>query len=34
MGYSLDAGAVMLLPGVNPELVAMGFQMSAATPYR
>jgi len=32
MGYSLDTGAVMLLPGVNPELVAMGFQMSAATP--
>jgi serine/threonine protein kinase len=34
MGYSLDAESVMLLPGVNPELVAMGFQMSAATPVR
>ena len=34
MGYNLDAGALMLLPGMNPELVAMGFQMSAATPYR
>jgi hypothetical protein len=34
MGYSLDARALMMLPGVNPELVAMGFQMSAATPVR
>ena len=34
MGYNLDAGAVMLLPGMNPELVAMGFQMSASTPVR
>lgn len=34
MGYNLDSRAVMLLPGTNPELVAMGFQMSAATPVR
>jgi hypothetical protein len=34
MGYDLDARALMLLPGLNPELVAMGFQMSAATPVR
>jgi len=34
MGYGLDPRALMLLPGTNPELVAMGFQMSAATPYR
>lgn len=34
MGYHLDPRALMLLPGMNPELVAMGFQMSAATPYR
>lgn len=32
--YSLAPGAVMLLPGTTPELVAMGFQMSAATPVR
>jgi len=32
MGYNLDPRALMMLPGVNPELVAMGFQMSAATP--
>jgi uncharacterized protein YegL len=31
MGYRLDEGAVMLFPGINPEMVAMGFQMSAAT---
>lgn len=31
MGYHLDKGAVMLFPGTNPEMVAMGFQMSAAT---
>lgn len=30
--YHLDRGALMMLPGMNPELVAMGFQMSAATP--
>jgi len=34
MGYNLDSKALMLLPGMNPELVAMGFQMSAATPVR
>jgi hypothetical protein len=33
-GYHLDRQAVMLLPGLSPELVAMGFQMSAATPVR
>ncbi|OJV91602.1 MAG: hypothetical protein BGO39_20715 [Chloroflexi bacterium 54-19] len=32
--YRIGAEAVMLLPGVNSELVAMGFQMSAATPTR
>ena len=32
--YRLSPGAVMLLPGVSQELVAMGFQMSAATPVR
>jgi len=34
MGYNLDSRALMLLPGMDPELVAMGFQMSAATPVR
>lgn len=33
-GYQLAPGALMLLPGVSPELVALGFQMSAATPVR
>ncbi len=33
-GYQLAAGALMLLPGHTPELVALGFQMSAATPVR
>jgi hypothetical protein len=32
--YHVAPGALMLLPGVSPELVAMGFQMSAATPVR
>jgi hypothetical protein len=32
--YHLAPGSLMLLPGVSPELVAMGFQMSAATPVR
>ena len=32
--YHLDPNAVMMLPGMTPELVAMGFQMSAATPIR
>jgi hypothetical protein len=33
-GYRLADGALMLLPGDSPELVALGFQMSAATPVR
>lgn len=33
-GYQLAKNALMLLPGISPELVAMGFQMSAATPVR
>lgn len=32
--YHLQKGALMMLPGVNQELVSMGFQMSAATPVR
>lgn len=32
--YRLGPGALMLLPGMSPDLVAMGFQMSAATPVR
>ena len=32
--YHLAQGARMLLPGTSPELVSMGFQMSAATPVR
>ena len=32
--YRLSAGTMMLLPGMSPELVALGFQMSAATPVR
>jgi hypothetical protein len=31
-GYQLAPGALMMLPGMNPELVEMGFVMSAATP--
>lgn len=34
MGYGMDPKALMLLPGTSPELVAMGFQMSTATPVR
>lgn len=30
-GYHIDAGAVMMLPGISPELVEMGFVMSAST---
>lgn len=30
-GYHLAPGALMLLPGTNPEIVGLGFQMSAAT---
>jgi hypothetical protein len=33
-GYRLADNALMLLPGNSPELVALGFQMSAATPVR
>lgn len=33
-GYQIDPEAYMLLPGVNPELVAMGFQMASATPIQ
>ncbi len=33
-GYNLQKGALMLLPGMSPELVGLGFQMSAATPVR
>lgn len=33
-GYRLAPESLMLLPGTSPELVAMGFQMSAATPVR
>jgi len=29
--YQLTKGAVMLLPGSSPDLVAMGFQMSGST---
>ncbi|MBE0342834.1 hypothetical protein E4V51_19490, partial [Paenibacillus sp. 28ISP30-2] len=32
--YHLGEGAVMMLPGTCPELVSIGFQMSAATPVR
>lgn len=32
--YSLQSGAVMMLPGSSPEMVSLGFQMSAATPIR
>lgn len=34
MNYHVASDAVMMLPGTSPELVAMGFQMSAATPMR
>ena len=30
--YRLAPGSVMLIPGSSPELVSLGFQMSAATP--
>lgn len=32
--YHVAPEALMLLPGASPDLVAMGFQMSAATPVR
>jgi hypothetical protein len=31
-GYNLQPRALMLIPGMNPELVSMAFVMSAATP--
>lgn len=31
-GYQVAAGALMMLPGMSPELVEMGFVMSTATP--
>ncbi len=31
-GYSVDGGAVMMLPGDSKELVEMGFAMSMSTP--
>ena len=31
-GYQFEPGALMLMPGVNQELVALGFQMASATP--
>lgn len=31
-GYNLAPGSVMMLPGINPELVEMGFVMSMSTP--
>jgi hypothetical protein len=31
-GYSMSHNAVMLLPGMSPDLVEMGFVMSSATP--
>lgn len=33
-GYHLGEDAVMLFPGNSPELISLGFQMSAATPVR
>ncbi|MDQ2809055.1 MAG: VWA domain-containing protein [Chloroflexota bacterium] len=30
-GYHLAPGALMLLPGTNPEMVGLGFQMSTST---
>lgn len=32
--YSIKKGALMMLPGTSPDLVSLGFQMSAATPIR
>jgi hypothetical protein len=33
-GMHLASGALMLFPGTSPELVSLGFQLSAATPIR
>ncbi|MFM1652480.1 vWA domain-containing protein [Brevibacillus sp. B_LB10_24] len=32
--YQIEPGALMMFPGSSPELVSLGFQMSAATPIR
>lgn len=32
--YSIAPGSLMLFPGNSPELISLGFQMSAATPVR
>ncbi|TQR44223.1 VWA domain-containing protein [Paenibacillus popilliae] len=32
--YHLTEGALLMFPGTNPDLVSLGFQMSAATPVR
>ncbi|GFN30953.1 hypothetical protein PCURB6_12130 [Paenibacillus curdlanolyticus] len=32
--YSLAPGSLLMFPGAHPDLVALGFQMSAATPVR
>ncbi|MCD1257396.1 protein kinase [Paenibacillus athensensis] len=32
--YRLEPGSLMMFPGTHPELVSLGFQMSAATPIR
>jgi hypothetical protein len=32
--YSIEQGALMMLPGTSSDLVSLGFQMSAATPIR
>ncbi|WP_232699386.1 vWA domain-containing protein [Brevibacillus daliensis] len=32
--YQLNKGALLMLPATSPELVSLGFQMSAATPVR
>ena len=31
-GYRIASGALMMLPGISPELVEMGFVMSMSTP--
>ncbi|MNJ44935.1 hypothetical protein D3C77_400090 [compost metagenome] len=32
--YSIQKGALMMLPGTSKDLISLGFQMSAATPIR
>jgi len=34
MGFRIASGATMMIPGTSPELVELGFQMSAATRVR